>query len=257
MTKSSLFCSLLSILLLFSCKLDKKGNTETWRTKKTAIENQVHNQLLDVEKEQGWTLLFDGKSLNGWHLYNKPDSTGYSAWEVKDGLLYCNATDESKVFGDLVTNKSYKDYELVFEWQMALRGNGGVFINVQELPEFPATYRTGPEYQLLEPAHMDTKTPLKRPGTVWGVSPQINEVEAHSTGQWNKAKILQKDGKVEFYLNGKLTAKEDFNSLEWSKKVASSNFAKNPDFAKATEGKIALQNWYFESWFRNIKIREL
>lgn len=257
MIKSSLFYSLISVFLLFSCKSDKKEDSETWRTKKSAIENQVHNQLLDVEKEQGWSLLFDGTSLNGWHLYNKPDSTRYSAWEVKDGLLYCNAIDETKVFGDLVTDREYENYELVFDWQMAVRGNGGVFINVQESPEFPATYRTGPEYQLLEPSHMDTKTPMKRPGTLWGVSPQINKVEAHPNGQWNTAKIIQKDGKVEFYLNGKLTAAEDFNSPEWGKKVASSNFAKNPDFAKVTKGKIALQNWYFEAWFRNMKIREL
>ena len=243
--------------LMVGCKGNDKKEVNEWRTKKWAEENQVHNQLLDVEKEQGWRLLFDGKTLEGWHLYNKPDSTAFSAWEVKDGLLFCNATDESRVFGDLVTDQVYENYELVFEWQMGLRGNGGVFINVQETPEFSATYRTGPEYQLLEPSHSDTQIPKKQAGSLWGVSPQTNPTAAYPVGQWNTSKIVQKDGKVEFYLNGQLTAQEDFNSSDWGRKLAQSNFKDNPDFGKVAKGKIALQNWYFEAWFRNMKIREL
>lgn len=257
MSRSLLAISLISLLYLTSCKGDKKEDNQAWRTKKLAIKNQVHNQLLDVEKEEGWALLFDGKSLNGWHLYNNPDSTKFSAWEVRDGNLFCNATDETRVFGDLVTNKEYKNYELQFEWQMSLRGNGGVFINVQELPEYSATYKTGPEYQLLEPAHMDTKTPLKRPGCLWGLSPQLNQVEANPVGQWNTTRIVQQDGKLEFYLNGKLTASEDLTSKSWRDKISASGFKDSPGFGEATQGKIALQNWYFESWFRNMKIREL
>ncbi|MGX1930158.1 3-keto-disaccharide hydrolase [Flagellimonas sp. 2504JD4-2] len=257
MFRTTLLIALIAVFCFVSCKTDTKKEDQTWHTKKKAIENQVHNQLLDIEKEQGWTLLFDGETLNGWHLYNKPDSTQFSAWEVRDGNLFCNATDESKVFGDLVTDKAYKNYELVFEWQMALRGNGGVFINVQESPEFKATYNTGPEYQLLEPAHSDIKTPLKRPGCLWGLSPQLNKVEAKKVGQWNTAKIIQQNGKIQFYLNGKLTAQEDIKSNDWKNKIASSGFKDSPAFGKATHGKIALQNWYFEAWFRNMKIREL
>ena len=257
MTRSPLCLSFVVILFIASCKTEKNTETQTWRTKKSAMENAVHNQLHEIEKEQGWSLLFDGKTLDGWHLYNKPDSTHLSAWEVKDGMLYCNATDETKVFGDLITDREFENYELVFDWQMAVRGNGGVFINVQESPEFAATYITGPEYQLLEPAHMDTKTPKKRPGCLWGISPQLNEVAAKPNGQWNTSRIVQQNGKIEFYLNGKLTASEEFNSPAWKQKVAHSNFADNPDFGKASKGRIALQNWYFEAWFRNMKIREL
>jgi len=247
------------ILLLFglSCKTEKKEKFQILRSRELAIQRKVHNQLLDVEKEQGWLLLFDGETLEGWHLYNNADSTRFSAWEVREGTLFCNATDETKVFGDLVTNSEFEDYELVFEWQMALRGNGGVFINVQESPEYVATHRTGPEYQLLEPRHMDNNTPLKRPGCLWGISPQLNQVEAKPVGQWNKARILQKEGKIQFYLNGQLTAEEDFASKDWSNKIENSGFKDAPGFGTAIRGRIALQNWYFEAWFRNMKIREL
>lgn len=255
--RTSLSVVLLVLLLSTSCKTDKKETFQIKRSQELAIKNKIHNQLLDIEKEQGWELLFDGETLDGWHLFNKPDSTQFSAWEVQKGTIYCNATDETKVFGDLVTDTAYENYELVFEWQMALRGNGGVFINVQETPEYKATYETGPEYQLLEPEHMDTKTPLKRPGCLWGLSPQVTQVEAKPTGQWNTARIVQKSGKLQFYLNGKLTAEEDLTSSAWRTKVADSRFKDAAGFGKATQGKIALQNWYFESWFRNMKIRQL
>lgn len=245
------------LLLVFSCNQQDKKKFQIERSKELAIKNKVHNELLDIEKEQGWRLLFDGETLNGWHLFNNPDSTRYSAWEVKDGTIYCNATDESKVFGDLVTDTEFENYELMFEWQMGLRGNGGVFINVQESPEYGATYETGPEYQLLDPEHMDTNTPMKRPGCLWGLFPQENQAKANPTGQWNTAKIVQQDGQIQFYLNGTLTAQADINSKGWTQTVAASGFKDRPGFGKATTGKLALQNWYFESWFRNIKIREL
>ncbi len=257
MNRASSLILFMILLIAVSCKTEEKKKFRIERSKELAIKNKVHNQLLDIEKGQGWKLLFDGKTLNGWHLYNNPDSTRFSAWEVKDGAIYCNATDESKVFGDLVTDTEFENYELVFEWQMALRGNGGVFINVQESPEYSATYQTGPEYQLLEPEHMDTNTPLKRPGCLWGLSPQVNKVEAKPVGQWNTGKIVQQEGKVKFYLNGTLTAEADLMSPAWANMVSTSNFKDRPAFGKATKGKIALQNWYFESWFRDMKIREL
>lgn len=257
MARTSLFTLLILLLLGISCKTEKREKFQILRSRELAIKNKVHNQLLDVEKEQGWRLLFDGETLEGWHLYNNADSTGFSAWEVQDGTIFCNATDQTKVFGDLVTDSEFEDYELVFEWRMALRGNGGVFINVQESPEYSATHRTGPEYQLLGPQHMDNNTPMKRPGCLWGVSPQLNPVKARPARQWNTARIVQQDGKIQFYLNGKLTAEEDFTSKEWRNKVAGSGFKDAPGFGKAIQGRIGLQNWYFEAWFRNIKIREL
>ena len=257
MTQKFLPLLLVFLFLCTSCKTDTPQKNQTWRTKKTAQENQVHNQLLDIEKQQGWQLLFDGKTLEGWHLYNTPDSTRFSAWEVRDGTLFCNATDESKVHGDLVTDAEYENYELVFDWQIAVRGNSGVFINVQESKDIPTAYQSGPEYQLLEPLHMDNSIPEKRPGCLYGFADQTVAVEAQPAGQWNTSRIVQQNGQIEFYLNGKLTAKEDFNAPDWKQQVAQTHFARYPQFGKATRGRIALQNWYFEVGFRNMKIREL
>ncbi|MBW8199873.1 3-keto-disaccharide hydrolase [Flagellimonas abyssi] len=247
--------SFLAFLLLVSCKNEtKKEDENNWRTKKVALENAVQNQLLEVEKEEGWKLLFDGETLRGWHLYNDPDAD--SVWEVVDGELHSNANDESLTAGDLVTNDAYKNYELTLEWKIAGNGNSGIFINVQELPDVPTAWQSGPEYQILGADHMDYDIPEKRPGSLYVFLPQKNKVEVEQGG-WNKTRIKQENGKIEFYLNGVLTAEKDFSSPEWKEEIAGTHFSKYPEFGKTTEGKIALQYWYFETWFRNIKIREL
>ena len=255
MYRTSIF--LLVFMTLASCKEQGKETETRWQTKKLAEANKAHNQLFAIEKEQGWQLLFDGETLDGWHLYNKADSTSHAAWEVRDGMLFCNATDENRVHGDLVTDQDFEDYELAFDWKIATRGNSGIFINVQEAPEYATAYQTGPEYQLLEPSHMDTDVGVKRPGCLYGFSEQLNTVEANPAGQWNHSRIVQRQGKIEFYLNGKLTATEDFSSASWKAKVDANGFSRFPAFGQATKGKIALQNWYFEVWFRNMKIREI
>ena len=73
----------------------------------------------------------------------------------------------------------------------------------------------------------------------------------------SQIRIKQVDGKVEFYLNGVLTAAQNFTVPEWQEKVGSTHFKNYPEFGKTTQGKIALQDWYFEVWFRDIKIRKL
>lgn len=246
---------LLTLFLLISCKNEKKKDVaETWRTKKAAVENAVHNQLLEVEREAGWELLFDGETMNGWHLYN--DAGSESVWEVVDGTLHSNPNDESLTPGDLVTDIAYENYELSLEWKVIGNGNSGIFINVQELPDVPTAWQSGPEYQILGADHMDYDVPEKRPGCLYVFLPQQNNVEIKQ-GDWNKTTIKQKDGKIQFYLNGGLTAEEDLTTPEWKSKIAETHFSKYPEFGKKTEGKIALQYWYFETWFRNIKIREL
>lgn len=246
-----LFCLVLSIV---SCKnQNKEESTPVWNTKKVATAAESHNILYEIEKEQGWKLLFDGETLNGWHVYN---SGAPSVWEVKNGALHRNPQIENQSNEDLLAEKVYKNYELVLDWKIGERGNSGVFINVQEKPEVATAYQTGPEYQILDPSHMDYDVPVKKSGCLYGFSPQQNEVITKA-GEWNHTRIKQVDGKVEFYLNGVLTATQDFTASDWQEKIKGTNFKNYPEFGKATSGKIALQDWYFEVWFRDIKIREL
>ena len=221
----------------------------------TSCENQpTQNRLTEQEKEEGWQLLFDGKTLNGWHIYNQPDAQ--PVWKVIEGVIECDPDKHEGESGDLVTDKVFENFELTFEWQLKEAGNSGVFINVLEDPEYLAAWFTGPEYQLLDSGNKDFEVLEKRSGCVYGFSPQITETAIKPVGEWNFSKIKQSNGKVEFYLNGNLTGRVDFNSDEWKAFVANSTFKNFPTFGESTKGRIALQLWNSPVWFRNIKIKE-
>lgn len=213
------------------------------------------NKLSKEEKNEGWSLLFDGETTNGWHVYNKGKVA--SLWHVKDGELYSNPENMSLETGDLVSDRQFEDFELKFEWKMTKGGNSGVFINVLEREDIPTPWASGPEYQLLENSHQDYTNDVKRPGCLYGFDAQKNRVESLPFGQWNQSRIRQINGKIEFYLNGVLTAEKDLTSPEWQARVAESNFKGFPEFGKRTSGHIALQDWAKGVSFRNIKVRVL
>jgi len=211
------------------------------------------NQLTEKEKKEGWTLLFDGKSLNGWHLYYRGNVPG--AWSVKSSELVCDPTN--KDHGDLVSDKEFENYDLTFDWKIAKAGNSGVFINVIESKDIPNTWASGPEYQMLETTHKDYSVLNKRSGCIFNFDPQKNPAKLKPQGQWNKGRIKQVNGKIEFYVNGILTAQEDLKSKAWADKVSKSSFAKFPEFGKHTKGHISFQDWYTGVSFRNVKIKQL
>lgn len=221
-----------------------------------ACSNQgpTHNTLTEKEKQEGWVLLFDGKTTDGWHLYNKGKLA--SAWLVDSGVLYCH-TDPKLEHGDLISDKEYENYELTFDWKINKEGNSGVFLNVAERDSLPTAWTSGPEYQLLDIAHHDYSVVTKRSGCLYGFTPQKNPAPQKEAGEWNQARIKQVNGKVEFYLNGVMTAEQDFTSAAWRDMINQTSFKNFPEFGKYTKGHIALQDWAKGVAFRNIKIREL
>lgn len=216
-----------------------------------------HNTLSDQEKSEGWTSLFDGKTINGWHLFNKGNTA--SAWSADSGMLICNPRAKNVKHGDLVTDKEYENYDLKFDWKISKAGNSGAFINVQEQPQFGSTFSTGPEYQLLDDKNMDAdylKDLTHKAASIFGVIPNATN-SAPKPGEWNQSRIVQKNGKVTFWLNGVQTIQVDFKSDNWKKSVAASSMSKFPSFGVATKGHIALQDWTSGVSFRDIKIKEL
>ena len=219
-----------------------------------AFKGDEQNILSKNEQAAGWKLLFDGHSTAGWHLYN---GTGqFTVWKVKDGELFCDPADKTGP-GDLVTDKEYKNYDLKFDWKLPKGGNSGVIVNVVERKDIPTGWASGPEYQLLDNANPDFAKPQSRSGCLYGFSAQRNPAKTKPSDTWNHSEIKQQDGKVKFYLNGVLTAEEDFASKSWAAKVAASHFSKWPEFGKYIDGHIVLQDWLTGVAFRNVKIKTL
>lgn len=216
------------------------------------------NQLTAQEVNEGWVLLFDGKTTRGWHVYLEGDVP--SVWSVSDGVLTCDPAAKNVAFGDLVTNQSYRDFDLVFEWKITRGGNSGVFFNVQEDTAYATAWTTGPEYQLLDNVHVTDHNkgdPKRQAGCFFGLTELKNNAQPRPFGEWNQSRIRQQNGIVTFWLNGVESASEDLNSERWKTLVAGSSLGKFPAFGKATSGKIALQNWAKGISFRSIKIRDL
>jgi hypothetical protein len=220
--------------------------------------DKSHNYLTSIEKQTGWQLLFDGLTIDGWHLYNEGKIK--SAWSVQNGELVCDPSTEKVQRGDLVSDKAYKNFDLRFEWKISERGNSGVFINVQEALEFPTAWTTGPEYQLLDNANMP-KDYLKDgkhvAGCVYSLSTLLHEVQPRPAGQWNTSRIVQQNGVITFWLNEIQTGHEDMKTERWKQLIAASKLGNFPSFGKAIQGKIAFQDWSKGVALRNIKIKEL
>jgi hypothetical protein len=219
---------------------------------------QTPNTLTRKEKREGWKLLFDGKTTQGWHTYLR-DTVG-SRWQVKDGTLAFDPSQPKDGGGDIVTNDSYENYELTLEWKISKGANSGIIFDVQEDPKFDATYLTGPEMQVLDNKDAeDNKKPNHLAGCLYDMAGDATVSKPHPIGDWNQVRLIQNKGHLTFWLNGIKTFDGQMGSPEWNAMVANSKF-KNKEFwnfAKVANGKIALQQHPGSSEWRNIKIRLL
>ena len=215
------------------------------------------HSLKKSDGDKGFTILFDGKTTNGWHTYGKQRAG--TAWEVKDGTLHLNTKgiDRSER-GDLVTDKEYENYHLKLEWKISEGGNSGIIFNVHEAPaKYGATYSTGPEMQVIDnDKHADAKIVKHRAGDLYDMIESSQEV-AKPVGEWNKAEIISNNGKLDFYLNGVKIVSTTMFDANWDQLIANSKFATWAGFGIYKKGKIALQDHNDEVWYRNIMIREL
>lgn len=224
----------------------------------TAIVAQKPNTLTKKEKKQGWKLLFDGKSTQGWHTYLR-DTVG-SKWQVRDGVIIFDTSKPRNGGGDMVTNEAFENFELQLEWKISKGGNSGIIFDIQEDPKYPASYLTGPEMQVLDNIYAsDNKKQSHLAGCLYDLAGDSTISKPKPVGEFNKVRIVQNKGHLTLWLNGVQTFDGQIGSDDWNARIAKSKFAAKPfaDFAKVHGGKIALQQHPGSSEWRNIKIRSL
>jgi cytochrome c len=227
------------------------------------------NTLSEKEKKDGWQLLFDGKSLSGWHNYGK--TTIGKSWVIKDNAIHLDAKPNADGHwqapdgGDIVSAEEYGDFELSLDWKIAPCGNSGIIYHIVEDPsKYGYVWMTGPEMQVLDNAcHPDSKFPKHRAGDLYDLV-ECKYVTVKPAGEWNRAKLRFKDGKVEHWLNNrKVVELQMFDrngkpTKQWLDLIAGSKFPKlSADFGLSTKGKIALQDHGDPVWYKNIKVRRL
>ena len=195
-----------------------------------------------------WHALFDGKTTAGWVNYHKDTIAG--GWQVVDGALTMAGGG-----GDIVTNDVYGSFELELEWKVAPGGNSGLFFNVTDSGD--SVWQSGIEMQVLDNAlHPDGKNALTSAGSCYALYAPARDV-TKAPGEWNQARLINKNGHVQHWLNGVLLCEYTIGSDDWNRRVAASKFKDMPDFARASRGRIALQDHGDLVSYRNVRIREL
>lgn len=215
---------------------------------------QTPNTLTSAEKKDGWTLLFNGTSTDGWHTYGQP-SAG-NRWIVQDGAFTPNPSAPGH--GDLLTDGAYGDFDLRLEWKISPNGNSGVLFYVNEdTAKYKETYFTGPEMQVLDNnGNPDAKNHAHRAGDLYDLI-ACSQESVKSVGEWNQVEIYSKGGQLKLFLNGVNVVTTTMWDDHWGDMVAHSKFKRWPDFGTFHTGRIALQYHDFPVWFRNIKIKKL
>jgi hypothetical protein len=217
------------------------------------------NTLSPEEKAQGWILLFDGQTIQGWHTYGQ--TTVGSAWKTDAGTIHLDASAKKgyqvQGGGDLVTDSIYKNFDLTLEWKISKNGNSGILFDINEDPKYKETWNTGPEMQVLDnDGHSDGKIKKHRAGDLYDLISSSSE-PVHSVGSWNLVEIKLNGGKLDLFMNGVDVVSTTMWDDKWWALVKGSKFASMPGFTKTQSGRIALQDHGNDVWFRNIKIKRL
>jgi hypothetical protein len=209
------------------------------------------NTLSAEEKAAGWQLLFNGKNTEGWLGLGK-NSFPDKGWEVSEGIL---RHTQSGGGGDIVTAKTYINFELSFEWKIGAAGNSGVKYN---LPD--ASKPVGFEYQLLD----DERNPdgvkngaLHQTGSLYDIFEPNPARKTRPVGEWNQSRLLVQGRHVEHWLNGSQAVSFDLGSPELLGRIAKSKYKNVPGFGEKKASPLLLQDHGDLIEFRNLKLREL
>jgi len=216
--------------------------------------------IFSCQPKNDWISLFDGETLDGWHIYG--GSTDFNGWTTQQGiLLYNPSLRTNPQSANLVTDETYESFELSLEWMIAENGNSGLFWSVFESADYEHPYQTGPEIQILDDnwsEYIEERGDINRAGSLYGIMPP-SEIVSKPSGEWNKY-ILQIDHtKNEGWLlfNEVKVLEFPVHGPKWEAMINNSSFAGWPDFGLNKKGHISLQDYGGKVAFREIKIREL
>jgi len=250
-----IFALFFGFALLVNCvhKKNKESSGQKKAINEVALETSILNTLTPMEKEKDWTLLFDGKTLNGWRGF-KSDSIG-PGWIVDRGNLM-SLGKGGDLGGDIITDKEFGNFNLKLEWKLSKGGNSGILFHVLE-GNYPTVYATGPEYQLID----DIGYPGKlEDWQTCGANYAMNVPENPKIKpalEWNTSELIVNGPHVIQYLNGSKVVEYDMWTNEWKQRVQNGKWKDYPGYGLAKKGHISLQDHGSKIWFRNIKIKEL
>ncbi len=233
--------------------------------------NAAPNSLSSAERAAGWRLLFDGHSFAGWRGLGY-DSVPTAHWRVVNGAIekiankdVAKGADGKRIpGGDLISDATFNDFELSWDWKITPAGNSGLKYNVSEelsmtapiVSARPSHEAVGFEYQMLDDdRHSDGKLPTHRSGALYDMLVPSADKRLAPVGEWNHSRIVFVGNHGEHWLNGVKVVEYDLGTPRVDSAFAHSKFHTKPWYPQKRTGHIVLQDHGDEVYFRSIKIK--
>jgi hypothetical protein len=272
-----------AVMCLASCK-NKKAAPAAEETSTVPAYEVVEKPQVDLAgfpvDDEGYIVIFDGTSLNGWRGYGKDNVP--ARWTIEDGCLKFTGTgageSQSGDGGDIIFAKKFKNFEMKFDWKISKGGNSGVFYLAQEVTtkkedgtvQYEPIYISAPEYQVLDNAnHPDAKLGKdnnRQSASLYDMIPAVPQNQK-PFGEWNSGSIMVYQGTVVHGQNGENVVEYHLWTPQWTELLQASKFSEekwplafellNNLGGENHEGYIGFQDHGNDVWYRNIRIKIL
>ena len=245
----------------------------------TVLENEQVDLANFPMDEDGYYVIFDGKTFNGWRGYGKDYVP--SKWAIEDGCIKFNGTGGGEAQegdgGDIIFAHKFKNFEFELEWKVSKGANSGIFYLAQEVQtekdgekRMEPIYISCPECQVLDNEnHPDAKLGKDGNRTSTSLYDMIPAKPQNSKpyGEWNKTKILVYQGTVVHYQNDENVLEYHLWTQKWNDMLQASKFSEeawplayellNNCGGANHEGYLGFQDHGDVVWFRNIRVKVL
>ena len=282
MKKALLFVAMAtSVIFLAGCKGGNKQASAVTTEEKDGY-TVVNAEQVDLagfpQDEEGYYVIFDGETFNGWRGYGKDHVP--TKWTIEDGCIKFNGTGGGEAQegdgGDIIFTHKFKNFMFEFEWKVEKAANSGVFYLAQEITtkdengndRYEPIYISAPEYQILDNAnHPDSFLGIdgnRKSSSLYDMIPAKPQNQ-NPYGEWNKGKIMVFQGTVIHGQNDENVVEYHLWTPRWTEMLQASKFSEenwplafkllNNCGGDNHEGYLGFQDHGDVVWYRNIRVK--